>query len=57
MTGVDLNQIVEIFLNRAKKDKVKPFFENNIQILKNTGDYWQCKEFQKSFNNSRIFYR
>ena len=32
-----LNQFEEAFLHRSKKGKVKPFFENHIQTLKNTG--------------------
>ena len=43
-----LNQFEEAFLNRAKKGKVKTFFENHIQTLKNTGHIGNGKNYEKA---------
>jgi len=50
-----LNQFEESFLNRAKKGKVKPFFENHIQVLKNTGHVGNAKTYERALNVLEIF--
>lgn len=50
-----LNQFEESFLNRAKKGKVKPFFENHIQVLKNTGHIGNGKNYERALLILEIF--
>jgi integrase len=50
-----LNQFEEAFLNRAKKGKVKPFFENHIQTLKNTGHIGNGKNYERALLILEIF--
>lgn len=50
-----LNQFEESFLNRAKKGKVKPFFENHIQVLKNTGHVGNAKNYERALAILEIF--
>ena len=50
-----LNQFEESFINRVKKGKVKPFFENHIQILKNTGHIGNGKNYERALLILEIF--
>lgn len=50
-----LNQFEESFLNRAKKGKVKPFFVNHIQVLKNTGHIGNGKNYERALSIIEIF--
>ena len=50
-----LNQFEESFLNRAKKGKVKPFFENHIQTLKNTGHIGNAKNYERALDILEIY--
>jgi integrase len=50
-----LNQFEEAFLHRAKKGKVKPFFENHIQVLKNTGHIGNGKNYERALLILEIF--
>ena len=50
-----LNQFEESFLNRAKKGKVKPFFENHIQTLKNTGHQGNARSYEIALRMLEIF--
>ena len=50
-----LNQFEEAFLNRSKKGKVKPFFENHIQTLKNTGHQGNARSYEIALRMLEIF--
>jgi integrase len=50
-----LNQFEESFLNRAKKGKVKPFFENHIQVLKNTGHQGNARSYEIALRMLEVF--
>ena len=50
-----LNQFEEAFLNRAKKGKVKPFFENHIQTLKNTGHVGNARNYERALDILEIY--
>lgn len=50
-----LNQFEESFLNRSKKGKVKPFFENHIQTLRNTGHQGNARSYEIALRMLEIF--
>ncbi len=50
-----LNQFEESFLHRAKKGKVKPFFENHIQTLKNTGHVGNAMNYERALDILDVF--
>jgi len=50
-----LNQFEESFLNRAKKGKVKPFFEIHIQKLKITGHNGNARSYEIALRMLEIF--
>ncbi|MFZ4457318.1 MAG: site-specific integrase [Bacteroidales bacterium] len=50
-----LNQFEEAFLNRSKKGKVKPFFENLIQTLKETDHTGNAICYQRTLDMLELF--
>lgn len=50
-----LNQFEEAFLNRSKKGKVKPFFENLIKTLKDTDHTGNANHYQRTLDMLELF--
>lgn len=50
-----LNQFETAFLNYSKQGKVKPYFENSIQELKNTGNIGNSICYQSTLNMLMLF--
>lgn len=50
-----LNQFEEAFLNRSKKGKVKPFFDNLIKTLKDTDHTGNANHYQRTLDMLELF--